>query len=342
MLTEPDPPMTLQHRKLSTLNMPWPPDWDAVFGTAGQNRPLIVEIGFGYGHMLFHLADSFPDANIIGVELGHKPLEAVEKRIVSRGYHNIRVLYGYAETFLAHMLRPASVEQIHVNFPDPWFKSGHSHRRLIKRPTVDAIASRLVPGGMFYLATDIDAYAEMSHEVLANTPSLTNQFETAWSATIDNRVTTKYEGKALEAGRTNKYFAYQRNDHPAPDVPLLTEPDMPNLVFKTSLTTSEIATQFEPHKQSFPDEDIHVSVMSVFTGSHGLLFEVFAKEPTIEQHTGFLLVEKQDKPGEFTLRLGSFGHPRATDGIHRAAVVIENVVKQMAPDYEIVHRKIRE
>jgi tRNA (guanine-N7-)-methyltransferase len=334
--------MTLQQHKLSTLNMPWTPDWEDIFDTMGQNRPLIVEIGFGYGHMLFHLAEQFPHANIIGVEVGHKPLEAVERRIVHHKFHNIRVLYGYAETFLQHMLEPATVEQIHMNFPDPWFKSGHSHRRLIKRPTVDAIASRLVPGGMFYLSTDIDAYAEMSHEVLVATPALTNQFDSPWAASIDNRVTTKYESKALKAGRTNKYFAYQRNNVPAPNVPTIREIDMPNLVFKTTRTIEDFATQLKPRTQSFQQDDIHVSLMNAFVGTHGLLLEVFVKEPTIEQHVGFLLIPRQNKPDEFTLRLGSLGHPRATEGVHRAAVVIENAIKDIAQDYAVIHRKIRE
>ena len=203
--------MTVQRRQYDTHSLPWPVDWDALFETSDGPRRLIVEIGFGYGHMLFHLAEQNPDAHIVGVELASKPIGTVEKRIMRQGYDNIRVIYGAAETFLHHLLRPASVDEFHVNFPDPWFKSGHHHRRVMQRPTVDAFTNRLKPGGAFYLATDIDEYAEMSHELLAATPGLTNQFEQPWAGQIGNRVTTKYEKKALQEGRTNKYFMYRRN-----------------------------------------------------------------------------------------------------------------------------------
>ena len=243
--------MTVQTRKLSTITLPWPTDWEAEFGTVGENRPLIIEIGFGYGHMLFHLAEQFPDANIIGVEVGVRPLETVERRLMREGVNNVRVMYGHAETLLHHLVEPASVSQIHVNFPDPWFKSGHAHRRVMKRQTVNAVASRLIPGGHFYLATDIDEYAEMSHELLADTPALRNLFDTPWAASIDNRVTTKYEAKALREGRTNKYFAYQRTDAPAPPVPLIREIEMPNIVFKTETPLVPLVDGFRKVSREF-------------------------------------------------------------------------------------------
>lgn len=334
--------MTVQTRKLSTLTLPWPTDWDAEFGTVGANRPLIVEIGFGYGQMLFHLAQQFPHANIIGVEVAVRPLETVERRLVREGVANVRVLYGYAETFLYHLVGPASLAQVHVNFPDPWFKSGHAHRRVMKRLTVDAVASRLVPGGTFYLATDIDAYAEMSHELLAATPGLRNSFETPWAASIDNRVTTKYEAKALREGRTNKYFAYERTPAPGPAVPLIREAPMPNIVFKTQTPLAPLADGFTKVSASFHDADIHVSIINVYRSDNALLFETYVKEPTLDQHVGFLVVPREDGSGEHTLKLASFGHPRPTEGMHRAAAVIDRVLQQHAPDYTAIHRKIRE
>ncbi len=334
--------MTVQSRKLSTLTLPWPTDWEAEFGTVGENRPLIVEIGFGYGQMLFHLAEQFPNTNIIGVEVAVRPLETVERRVIRKGLDNVRVLYGHAETFLHHLIGPASVQQIHVNFPDPWFKSGHAHKRVMKRLTMNAVASRLVPGGMFYLATDIDDYAEMSHELLADTPALHNQFTTPWADSIDNRVTTKYEAKALREGRTNKYFAYQRTDAPAPDVPLIREVAMPNIVFKTQTPLSPLTEGFTKVSESFHDEDIHISIINIYRSENALLFETYVKEPTVDQHVGFLLVPRGDGSHEHTLKLASFGHPRPTEGMHRAAAVIDRVIQRHAPDYEAVHRKIRE
>ena len=95
-------------------------------------------------------------------------------------------------------------------------------------------------------------------------------------------------------------------------------------------------------RESFHDEDIHISIINVFHSDAALLFETYVKEPTLDQHVGFLLVPRENQPGEYTLKLASFGHPRPTLGMHRAAAVIDRVIQKHAPDYEAIHRKIRE
>ena len=43
--------------------------------------------------------------------------------------------------------------------PDPWPKTRHHKRRLIQPANVALLRSRLVPGGLFHCATDVDDYA---------------------------------------------------------------------------------------------------------------------------------------------------------------------------------------
>src|SRR5262249_36838596 len=149
----------------------------------------------------------------------NRSLLRVERKIEQEGIGNVRVIHSMAETALAHLFVPASITQIHINFPDPWFKQDHSHRRLMQRDTLDAMVSRLTLGGELYLATDIIAYAEMSRDLLENTPGLDNVLPRAWVHELPGRVITKYEATARREGRERYYFAYRRNLLPAPDVP---------------------------------------------------------------------------------------------------------------------------
>jgi tRNA (guanine-N7-)-methyltransferase len=332
--------MMLQDRLFSTHSLAWPTDWPTLFGTPAP-RPLIVEIGFGYGHMLFHLAETRPEAFIVGVEVASKPQETVERRLFRRKFANVRVIHGYAETLLHHVLQPATVDEFHINFPDPWFKAAHAQRRVIQRDTLDAIVNRLKPGGMFYLATDITEYAEMVHEHLIATPTLTNQLSTAWGDVRPHPIVTKYEAKALAEGRTNKYFTYRRNDLPAPAIPVMYEVEMPNIVFKTALPLTPLAKQYTERVSMSYADDIHVNVMAIYEGRDGLLFEVYVKEPTIEQHVSFAVFPHDEDRQRYTLKLGAIGYPRPTEGMHRAAAVIEGILQGYAPDYEAIHRKIR-
>jgi tRNA (guanine-N7-)-methyltransferase len=204
-----------QHRlvpRLSATSLPWPTDWETLFlGERGTGNgesdppgdrfplttfpfPLILEIGFGYGHFLRHLSATNPDARIIGLEIASECLLHVEHQIDRGDMPNARVLFSRADTALYHLFEPETIDQIHVNFPDPWFKSRHERRRLMQRPTTDLMASRLKPGGMLYLATDIPEYAEMSDEALRATPGLVNTLGAAWSVEpLPGRIVSKYE-----------------------------------------------------------------------------------------------------------------------------------------------------
>jgi len=323
-------------RKLSSLTLPWPVDWPALFGAA---RPLIVEIGFGYGTFLLHLARSNPDASVVGVEVANRCLTAAEHAVERQRIANVRVIHSTAETALGHLFQPATIRQVHVNFPDPWFKKRHSHRRLMQRDTLDAVVSRLEVGGLFHLATDILEYAEMSAELLADTPGLDNTFDTPWVSSIPGRFVTKYENKARREGRSCYYFVYRRNDLPAPPVPVVKELDMPHLVFASPLSLDDMLAQFE--RREHARGDTHIAFLYGYRGDRSLLFEVFVKEPTIDQRVAVMLAPR-DAPGEYTLQLGMLGHPRPTPGIHLAVRLLGEWLVGLHPGARVVASKLQD
>lgn len=328
---------SIQTDKLSSLAMPWPTDWTTLFGA---DRPLILEIGFGRGAFLFHLAEQNPDSNVIGLEISNQCLVKVENALLRRQAANIRVIHSRAETALRHLFQPAKISQVHINFPDPWFKSDHAHRRLMQRDTLDAIVSRLLPDGDLYLATDIVDYAEMSAALLADTPGLENQFDTPWVTSMPGRVTTKYEATALEEGRTCHYFHYRRNRLPALDLPVIEDFAMPHMVFSSPLSLEAMRERFTEFYHNA--DDFHVGYNSVYLGNHMLLFEIHVSEPTISQHTTLLLTERKSPAGQYTLKLGNIGHPRPTEGVHMAVNALGRWLVTLHPDAEILEQSVRE
>jgi len=323
-------------QKLSSLILPWPTDWRALFGV---QRPLILEIGFGYGAFLTHLARHNPDANVIGIEVANKCLTAGEGAVIRQKLTNVRIIHSTAETALHHLFQPAAIRQVHINFPDPWFKKKHGHRRLMQRDTLDAIVNRLQSGGQFFLATDIIEYAEMSAELLAETPGLDNRLDTPWANAMPGRTVTKYEGRALREGRACYYFAYQRNSAPPPVIPVVEELDMPHIVFKSPLTLDDMLGQFTSSDHHVGDT--HISILYGYRGKNVLLFEVFVKEPTIDQRIALILSEHVE-PHEYTLKLGVIGHPRPTPGLHKATGVLGDWLISLHPDTDVLKRKLKE
>lgn len=322
-------------QKLSSLTLPWPVNWPELFGA---ERPLIVEIGFGYGQMLLYLAEHNPDASIIGIEIANRCLTHVEERLERRKLANVRVIHSTAETALHHLFETGTISQLHINFPDPWFKKKHGHRRLMQRDTLDAMVNRLKPGGMLYLATDILEYALMSADLLAHTPGLDNMLPTPWANTMPGRALTRYEGKAARQGRESYYFAYRRNHQPPPPVPSVKELDMPHLVFTSPLSLNELFEAFTPSQHE--EDGTYISFLYAYQGKNVLLLEVFIKEPTIDQHVAFLLTERA--PGEFSLRLSTMGHPRSTPGLHAAARLLGEWATGLHPDAKLVKEKLHD
>src|SRR5690606_7766292 len=92
--------------RLSATSLPWPTAWTALFAggsdRSGDDFPLILEIGFGYGHFLRHLSATNPDARIVGLEIASECLLHVEHQIDRGDMPNARVLFSRADTALYH------------------------------------------------------------------------------------------------------------------------------------------------------------------------------------------------------------------------------------------------
>lgn len=324
----------MPHTHLSILNLPWGLNWADVFQ---RDAPLILEIGFGYGHFLAYLSQTRSDANIIGIEVDHHCLDKVERLIARQQMTNVRVVHAFAESALRHLFAPSSLSEVHINFPDPWFKNRHAGRRLMQRETLDWIVDRMQVGARLYLATDIADYAEMSAALLESTPALTNTLPNRWTHVRSHPVVTKYERRAIDEGRPCYYFVYQRNATPTPNYPIEKELPMPHLVIEMPLSLDEIAEKIAPIH--WDDETLHIHFLSQYRNAKAILFEVFIHEPSLEQHIGIMLIQRENT-NHFTVKLSAIGSPRATKGVHRAVGLVGEALLRLAPHAQVVQDKI--
>lgn len=176
-----------------------PLDIEAAFGRAA---PTILEIGFGMGEATAQIAALLPEKNFLCCEVHTPGVGALLKRITEQGLNNIRILQHDAVQVLDHMLVPASLDGVHIFFPDPWHKKKHNKRRLIQGPLVSKLVSRLKPGGYLHCATDWQPYAEQILEVLRAEPLLKNTADSAdgYAPKPDYRPLTKFENRGIKLG----------------------------------------------------------------------------------------------------------------------------------------------
>lgn len=206
---------------------------DFVFSAAaefGRAAPLVVEIGSGLGEAIVAAAEAHPEHDFLAVEVYKPGLANTLLRIAQRGLTNVRVVQANAPEVLGTMLPVGSVAELWVFFPDPWHKSKHHKRRLVRDSFADLAARVLAPGGVWRLATDWSGYAQQLREVVADSPHFRNAHNgelagsaspltAAWASGVDceatgevdevggwgprfeGRVLTSFENKALAAGR---------------------------------------------------------------------------------------------------------------------------------------------
>jgi len=183
-----------------------PLDLDAAFG---RSAPHILEIGFGMGEATAHIAGVLPEKDFLCCEVHQPGVGALLKRIGEQSIPNIRIVSHDAVDVIDHMLPLASLDGIHVFFPDPWHKKKHNKRRLLQAPLVAKLAARLKPGGYLHCATDWQNYAEQMLEVLGAEPLLRNT-ASDYAPKPDYRPLTKFENRGIKLGHGVWDLVFQR------------------------------------------------------------------------------------------------------------------------------------
>jgi tRNA (guanine-N7-)-methyltransferase len=175
---------------------PRPLDLDAAFG---RRAPKILEIGFGMGETTAAIAQAHPENDYLGIEVHTPGVGALLRRVESLGLANVRVIQHDAVEVVEKMIAPASLDGVHVFFPDPWPKKRHHKRRLLQSAFVGLLATRLKPGAYLHAATDWEDYAMQMLEVLSGEPSLANT-ATGFAPRPESRPLTKFETRGRRLG----------------------------------------------------------------------------------------------------------------------------------------------
>jgi tRNA (guanine-N7-)-methyltransferase len=171
-------------------------DLDTTFG---RSAPKILEIGFGMGDSTAAIAAAHPQNDYLGIEVHGPGVGSLLNQIAALGLTNLRVIQHDAVEVLKHMIAPASLDGVHIFFPDPWHKKKHHKRRLIQPELVALLCEKLKPGGYLHAATDWQEYAEHILAVLAAEPRLANT-AADYAPKPDYRPLTKFEHRGIKLG----------------------------------------------------------------------------------------------------------------------------------------------
>ena len=175
----------------------------------GKNQ-IWLEIGFGGGEHLVHMAARYPDVGIIGCEPYINGVAMLLGKIRDAGVDNLAVFPGDVRD-LFDVLPDGSIKKAFLNYPDPWPKKRHHRRRFVTPEHLGPLYRVMADGAEFRVATDIADYVRQTmQEVPKAGFRWTAEGPTDWRTAWDDWISTRYEQKAIREGRPQHYMTFAK------------------------------------------------------------------------------------------------------------------------------------
>jgi tRNA (guanine-N7-)-methyltransferase len=187
---------------------------DPLGSFAARPSALWLEVGFGGGEHALALVAAFPGIGLIACEVFENGICSLLSRLVPEGGEadeplpgNLRIWPEDARLLLAR-LPDACLDRLFLLFPDPWPKVRHAKRRFVHPAMLPVLARLVKPGGEWRVASDDPTYQEWVRSVMAaqdlfHAPPPAEVRPMGWPP-------TRYEAKAVKAGRVPLYWTFVR------------------------------------------------------------------------------------------------------------------------------------
>ncbi len=182
--------------------------WPAVpFGPRVED--IWLEVGFGGGEHAQALAAVNPSIGIIAAEVFEPGIcsllsrLAPDEAVAPVAPENLRIFTDDARPLLRSMADGA-LQKLFLMFPDPWPKARHAKRRFVHPALLPDVARILRAGGEWRIASDDPTYQHWTDEVLGAQAFFR---VTRATARPEGWPSTRYEAKALKAGRMPVYWS---------------------------------------------------------------------------------------------------------------------------------------
>lgn len=141
-------------------------------GIAGKKT--VIDMGCGHGDFLLEHTVQNPDTTYIGIEISRKRTAKTSSRLQKRDIRNYRVIHSDGELALQCFFPGNSVDELNVNFPDPWLRKRQWKNRILRPSFLIQVLRVLKPGGLLNFVTDVEEYALHTAGILERFPGLKN------------------------------------------------------------------------------------------------------------------------------------------------------------------------
>lgn len=172
-----------------------------------------LEIGCGNGKFIVELAMNNKDKYFVGIEYSYKAAKKAVSKAYKRNIKNLTIIFGEANNVIDKYLKGKYYfDKIYLNFPDPWPKKKHAHRRIFTKGFLDKMHTILKDDGIFYSVTDDDNYAlEIMNPIYMEASKFRNVLDSEYVHKLEGYGVTLYEEKMRAVGHNIYFFAHSKN-----------------------------------------------------------------------------------------------------------------------------------
>jgi tRNA (guanine-N7-)-methyltransferase len=183
--------------------------WSEFFG---NDNPIVLELGCGYGEYTNGLAELNPNKNYIGVDVKGERIWAGANFAIENKLDNVAFLqteiYNLPKFFAQN-----EVGEIWITFPDPQIEK--PRKRLTNKIYIEIYKLILQTGGIIHLKTDsnlmFDYTLEIMQELSLKSIELTRNLYDSELQKLHYGIKTGFEKVYLKREEKIKYVSFQLN-----------------------------------------------------------------------------------------------------------------------------------
>jgi len=183
--------------------------WNQKFG---NENPIVVELGCGYGEYTIGLARQFPEINFIGIDRKGARIWKGSKTAEEDGLMNVAFLRTHILD-LENFFDECEISEIWITFPDPRPRSRDERRRLTNPRFLNIYKHLIQPQGIVHLKTDSTELFEYTLDVLDAQIKVEQLVSTSdlYGTNLHKEnfdIQSRFEQMFLQNGETIKYLRF--------------------------------------------------------------------------------------------------------------------------------------
>ena len=186
------------------------PGWNSA-EVFGNHLPVKVEYCSGNGTWIAAKASSDSQHNWVAVEKRFVRVRKIGSKIHNHKLNNLFAVCGEAYITTNHYFPSESIDEVFINFPDPWPKKRHAKHRLIQPKFLDEIWRILKKGRSITIVTDDPDYSDLAIQEFLNHSGFESSYpEPYYNVERSDYGTSFFEELWRQKGKTIKYHSFSK------------------------------------------------------------------------------------------------------------------------------------